>query len=266
MPDYYFERDFLMDRVSRGLKLYSGIALFLDYDGTLTPIQKDPSQCVLTEGLKEQLHILSQGRRVRIAVLSGRTLTDVRKRVGIRTICYGGNHGLDISGPGIRFIHDGATAARQLMTSAKRMLARELRLFEGAWLEDKKYSLSLHFRRLRGEEITALKRAFYKTLGEFPEKNSFSVIRGKKVLELTAVASWDKGKAALMLLDRLGRNWLPVVIGDDLTDETAFEALKKRGITIRVGRSRRTSARFYVKKQGEVERVLALLIDAVEHM
>lgn len=262
MAEYYFENDMLKRRLSSSKKT-DGIALFLDYDGTLVPIQKDPSRCILEGTLKEQLRVLAGSHSVYLTVLSGRSLNDIRKRVGIREICYGGNHGLDISGPGIRFTHCEATAARPLIARAKRILTRELRPFEGAWLEDKKYTLSLHFRGVKREDAHTVKRKFYKTVAAFPESGSFVVIRGKKVLELAPGPQWNKGRAALLILGRLGDKCLPVVVGDDLTDETAFEALREKGLTVRVGRSRKTSAQYFVRNQAEVAGILAHIMDMV---
>jgi trehalose 6-phosphate phosphatase len=260
MPRYYFEEDFLRDHASSGLSPVAGVALFIDFDGTLVTIQRDPSQCYLPARLKAQLSTLAGLPNVRVTVLSGRTLADIRKRVGVQGICYGGVHGIDISGFGIRYTHVDAKAVRPLIVRAKRRMEGELRAFEGAWMEDKKYTLSLHFRSARREDISAIKGVFYRTVAGLPGKPSLTVMKGKKVLELAPVKSWNKGKAALMILGLLGKDWLPVAIGDDVTDETAFEVLRDRGVTIRVGRSPGTSAQYYVRRQGEVGRLIDYII------
>jgi trehalose-phosphatase len=193
-------------------------------------------------------------------------LPDVKERIGLREIFYGGNHGLEISGPGISFMHDRAKAARRLILRAKRILEASLLSFKDAWLEDKKYTLSLHFRNATNEDAAAVKRIFYKSVSEFMRNESLSVIKGKKVLELTPAASWSKGKAALMVLDLFGKNWIPFMIGDDATDESVFEALKGRGITVKVGKSKKTSAQYYVKAQREVERLLASIEERIENI
>jgi trehalose-phosphatase len=119
----------------------------------------------------------------------------------------------------------------------------------------------MHFRLVRKDYAPAVIQAFYEAVSEFIENSSLAVMKGKKVLELTPAGPWNKGKAALMILERLGNGWLPVMIGDDVTDETAFAALRERGLTVRVGRSVKTSAQYYVKDQGEVGRFLKGLID-----
>jgi trehalose-phosphatase len=255
-PEYFFDSDVLSRFLSHGGKTPAGIALFLDFDGTLTPLRKDPSQCFVSHGLKERLRILAGCSEICMAILSGRALADVRKRVGIARIIYGGSHGLDIAMAGFRFTDSAAKKAMSLIARAKRMLEVALIPYEGVRLEDKKYTLSLHFRCARNEDISPVKRVFSLTVAEFVRNGQLRVIKGKKVLELAPAASWDKGRAALMILDLVGENLLPIMIGDDVTDESAFNALAGMGVTIRVGRSAKTAAQYYLKNQGEVEKFL----------
>lgn len=179
-------------------------------------------------------------------------LSDIRKRVGIQKIYYGGNHGLDISGPDIRYTHPKALSAKPLMRDVKYLLEKEIAGINGAWLEDKKFTLSLHYRSVKTMDIPLVKRAFYNAACGFFEKKLMAVIKGKKVLELVPDASWDKGKAVLLILEKLKDKCLPIYVGDDQTDETAFKALRNKGITVRVGRSKKTSAQYYLRTQSEI--------------
>ncbi|EQB63077.1 MAG: hypothetical protein RBG1_1C00001G0656 [candidate division Zixibacteria bacterium RBG-1] len=251
MPSYFFEGNHL-HKIKAGQKF----ALFLDFDGTLVPIQKDPAKCFLSEKVKEQLRLITRSKYCYLSILSGRSLSDIRKRVGIRTIYYGGNHGLDISGPGVRYTHPKALKAESIIKGVKQQLKKEIKGIGGAWLEDKKFTLSLHFRSVKKEGIPFVKNIFDKTVAEFLEKKSLAEIKGKKVLELVPEVSWDKGTAVLWILQRLKDNSLSIYIGDDQTDETAFKALSKRGITIRIGSSKRTFADYYLKGHWEVSQLL----------
>jgi trehalose-phosphatase len=269
--NYLFEKDNFKDVFSR-LKAKQTLALFLDFDGTLVPIQKDPAQCFLSEEIKRQLRLLANSKHCYLSILSGRSLSDIRKRVGIRKIYYGGNHGLDISGPGIRYTHPKALVAISIMKDVKQQLQKKIKDIEGAWLEDKKFTLSLHFRSVKKNNITLVKKVFYKTVKKgtgfllatcgndrgrvFLENKSLTVIKGKKVLELIPGALWDKGRAILWLLQRFKDRCLPIYIGDDQTDETAFKTLKESGITIRVGKSKKTSAKYYLKGSWEISQLL----------
>ncbi len=223
------------------------IALFLDFDGTLTPIREDPAQCILDDEARELLQWFANSSRHQVTVLSGRMLDDVKSRVGVSNICYGGNHGLVISGEGMRFVHPGALLAKPLIDEAGCRLEKEIERFEGAWVERKNYALSLHYRLVNKSTLPLLRKAFYKVAAEFLANSSLTVMKGKKVLELMPDIPWNKGNAVLWILDRLPERYMPVMVGDDVTDETAFKALENEGITIRIARSKSTFAHFYLK-------------------
>jgi trehalose-phosphatase len=236
------------------------VALFLDFDGTLVPIRQNPAECFLSEKIKKQLRSLADSEGICLTIMSGRSLSDVRKRVGIRKIYYGGNHGLDISGPGARYTHAKALSAKPLMRHVKHLLKREIAGIEGAWLEDKKYTVSLHFRSVKKNQVPAVKKVFYEAARDVLESKSMGVVRGKKVLELTPDPAWNKGTAVLWILRRLKDRLLPVYVGDDKTDETAFAALSKRGITVRVGKSKSTHAKFYIEGNWDIP----LLLESIQ--
>jgi trehalose-phosphatase len=260
--DYLFEKnnwDAFCLRMRGGHK----IALFLDFDGTLIPIQKDHAQCFLSDRTKKQLSILRDSHCCYITIVSGRSLPDIRRRVGIRKIYYGGNHGLEISGQDMRYTNPEALKAKPVISSARRRLKREINGFEGTWLEDKTYTLSLHFRSVGSRHIPGAKKKFYDIAGEFLKKNLLTVIRGKKVLELVPDVAWNKGKAVSWILRRFENGCLPIYVGDDQTDETAFKYLHKKGITVRVGKSKTTSAVYYIKGYWEVSRLLDQMRDLV---
>jgi trehalose 6-phosphate phosphatase len=255
---YFFEAVRSWDDFS-GIRNGAKVGLFLDFDGTLVPIQKDPSQCTLPAPVKKQLRLLAASDRFYVTILSGRSLADVRKRVGLAGLYYGGNHGLEIFGPDLRFTHPKAVSARRLIGQMKALLEKEICPIEGAWLEDKKFSLTLHFRSVeRKEDIASVKKIFYSVAADFLEGDLLSVIKGKKVLELAPYTSWNKGSAVIWLMKKFAGGALPVFVGDDLTDETAFRALGSGGISVRIGRSAKTSARYYLKRQPEISQLLTL--------
>jgi len=239
------------------------IALFLDHDGTLVPIQKDPSGCRLPDNVKEALESLADSNRCYLTILSGRSLPDIKKMVGIANICYGGNHGLIIYGRNIRFIHPKALSAKPSVDKAVRRLNKEIEGIAGAWIEKKRYTATLHFRWVENKDVSLVKKAFDRVLSKFSGDRRLTIIKGKKVLELAPDASWNKGSAALYILKKLKDKYLPVYIGDDWTDETAFRALKKKGVTIRVGKSAKTAANYYLKNQREALEFLEKLREII---
>ncbi|MEW6215593.1 MAG: trehalose-phosphatase [Nitrospirota bacterium] len=251
-PYYFFNKNYFY----KFLRPDQKIALFLDYDGTLVPIQKNPAQCILSDKLRNQLQLLADSNRCYLTILSGRSLSDIRKMVRIKKIYYGGNHGLDISGPDVRYTHPKAIFAKPIMNCIRQHLQKKIVNIEGAWLEDKKFTVSLHFRSVKKKDILSTKKEFYRIVTQFSENKSLSILKGKKVLELVPDTSWNKGVAALWILQRLKDKCLPIYIGDDWTDETAFKTLRTRGVTIRIGKSKKTSANYYLKGYREVSRLL----------
>ena len=232
------------------------IALFLDYDGTLVPIRKDPDACILPCRKKKLLQKLSASDKCYIVIISGRSLSNIKKMAGVRGISYGGNHGFDMAGPGFRFTHKAALNARPVLLEVKQLLNKKIRLIKGVFVEDKKFSLSLHYRSVSEKALPAILRCFDEVTAPFVNKKKLKVIKGKMVLELVPNAEWNKGLAALWMLERLDGDFFPIYIGDDTTDETAFKALRDKGITIKAGISKKTYAHYHIEKLCDVERLL----------
>ncbi len=235
--------------------------LFLDYDGTLSPIVKKPHQAFLAANRRAFLKKLDKKPNFAVIIISGRILSDLKKRVGIPRIYYIGNHGFEMAGPGIRFLHPAAKAAKPILREIKRKLIKDLREIKGVIIEDKILTLSLHFRLVLPRYLKKVKKIFLKIAGPYVKKKKIRVTRGKKVFEVRPNVKWNKGEAVLWLLQRLtkGQKVFPVYIGDDTTDEDAFRALKNRGISVRVGRKKNTYARHFVKDVSEVYRFLKKL-------
>jgi trehalose-phosphatase len=258
-PEYFFEnKDPKLECGPRGF------FLFLDFDGTLVPIQNDPTKCVLPRGMKGQLEAIALSGKACIAILTGRTVSDVRDRVNIQDVYYGGNHGLEISGPRVNYTHPDALSGKHIIDGVCREIEQEIGNIEGAFIEKKKFGFTLHYRMAHKEDKALIQRAFHRITVENSDAQTVTVMRGKKVLELAPNVSWDKGIAALFILQELKRNYLPIYVGDDLTDETAFKTLNEDGITIRVGRSKKTAAKYYLKGQWEVSRFLKHIHNLIE--
>lgn len=217
------------------------LALFLDYDGTLTPIVERPEDAVLASTTREVLRKLAQ--RHTVAIVSGRDLQDVRARVGIEGIHYAGSHGFDIAGPGGSRVHDGARAAAPRLAAAAEELARDTAHLAGVQVETKRFALAVHYRRAQ-QHRAALEQVVDLALERHPGLRKTG---GKMIFELRPDVDWDKGRAVLWLLRALDLEAaLPVYIGDDETDEDAFRALGSRGIGIAVLESPRDTAARYV--------------------
>jgi trehalose 6-phosphate phosphatase len=258
-PEYFFEnKEPKLDCDSRNF------FLFLDFDGTLVPIRDNPAQCVLSPEMKGQLEAISMSDKACIAILSGRTVNDIKKRVHIQDIYYGGNHGLEISGPRVNYTHPDALSGKHVIEKVCSEIEKGVGRIEGTLIEKKKFGFTLHYRMADKESKALIKNVFYNIISESSDHQAFSVLRGKKVLELVPRIQWDKGKAAIFLLQKQKKNYLPIYVGDDITDETAFKALKAQGVTIRIGRSQKTEAKYYLKGQWEMLRFLQHIHNLVQ--
>ena len=235
------------------------VAVFLDYDGTLTPIVSHPENAWLADSMRQTLRELAA--RAPVAILSGRDLDDVRRRVNIDAIVYAGSHGFDIAGPrGLR--RQVAADFLPKLDIAEKELRGALDGILDAQVERKHFSIAAHYRNVRENDILRVKQAVDEVAARHRELRSMD---GKKVYELLPDVAWDKGKAALWLLETLGLESRsggirPIYIGDDRTDEDAFRALEQRGIGILVSeQSQPTTAGYSLKNPVEVERFLRAL-------
>jgi trehalose-phosphatase len=235
------------------------LAVFLDYDGTLTPIVSRPDQAVLTDSTRAILRALAA--KMPVAILSGRDLEDVRKRVAIDAMVYAGSHGFDIAGPrGLR--RQEATKFLPALDAAEKELQEKLAGIAGALIERKCFSIAAHYRNVNESDFPELERAVSDVAARHRQLRT---MEGKEVYELLPNTDWDKGKAVLWLLDNLGLEHgkvRPIYIGDDRTDEDAFRALGQRGAGILVSEQpRSTAAHYALKNPAEVERFLQEVIE-----
>ncbi len=228
-------------------------AVFLDYDGTLTPIVARPELAVLAEEMRRTVRTLAA--RCPVAIVSGRDRIDVQRLVGIEGLIYAGSHGFDIAGPpSMGLTYEQGHGFLASLDRVEHDLRRFLSGIDGVRVERKKFSLALHFREAARQHAARVEPIVDAVLGRYPELRKGL---GKKVFELRPAIDWHKGKAVLWLLDALGftgTEALPVCIGDDVTDEDAFSAVAGRGLGILVAEAPRVSAADYrLKSPAEVQ-------------
>ncbi len=254
---YVFKQRDTFKKALGGKRVY----LFLDYDGTLAPIVEKPSQATVPRKTMRLLEALAENQNFKIAVISGRAVEDVKKRLGLPNIIYSGNHGLEIWGPRLRFTSPVTLRYKKILEQIKNALCLKLSSIPGVFVEDKGLSLSLHFRQADRKDVSAVKTIFHETVILHYVRNKIKIREGKEVLEIRPPFEWNKGKVVLWLLARhkfykKQDDIVPVYIGDDETDEDAFQALGSRGLTIFVGEPKQSCARYYVKDPVEVTRLL----------
>ena len=237
--------------------------LFLDYDGTLAPIVRDPEKAILSLRMRRRLEALSKAPRCRIAVISGRALEDIRRRVGIAGITYGGNHGLEVEGPEGNLRYPVPEKARRTLGDVRRAVEREISTIPGTFLEEKGMTLTVHLRRVKRRELLLAAHALSEATLSYRMREEIVVHPGKEAFEIWPSVEWNKGKTVLWLLEKStiagGEPPWPLYIGDDRTDEDAFRAIREQGVTVYVGAPRQTEARYYLRNVSEVAAFLARL-------
>lgn len=211
----------------------SPLAIFLDFDGTLTPIVDVPARVGFSEAMRATIQSLAgQGT---VAVISGRDRQDLEEKVGIEGILYAGSHGLDIAGPGYQKTLPEAEAAIPDVDRAETRLREALESISGVIIERKRFSVAVHYRKVRSDVgVQQVKRVIDAVLWDTKLRKR----QGKQVLELEPAVEWDKGDAVEWLMDTTEidpQRVLVIYVGDDETDEDVFAALAGKGLGVRVG-------------------------------
>jgi trehalose 6-phosphate phosphatase len=256
------------------------LALFLDYDGTLSPIAARPELAAFPAAARAAVERLAA--RGPVAVLSGRGREDVAAMVGLPGLWYAGSHGFDISGPPAApgeppLRHEVGAAIPARMDRLAERLRRDLAGIPGVLVEPKRFSVAVHYRLAAAADLPRIEAAVDRAAAAPPDPGTAEAAGagaaagaglrktgGKKVFEIRPDVDWDKGRALLWLLGRLGLDRpdvVPLYIGDDLTDEDAFAAAAARhGIPILVADPPRpTAAAYRLRNPAEVIHLLTRL-------
>lgn len=237
-------------RLQRRVRAARRLVLFLDFDGTLAPLVDHPSQARVPDHIRAVLKQLNSIPRVSVSIISGRRLQDLKRCVRVRGLSYIGNHGLEAEGPCGRYCHSMAQRSRPLMKRLARDLQAAIDRIPGAWVEDKGLTLSVHYRRVRLTGRPRLRWAIRQMMRPHEDQRRLRMRSGKAVWEIRPAVQWHKGTAIEWLLRRIHARHedLIICLGDDRTDEDAFQAVNRlRGISILVGRRRETTARYWLR-------------------
>ncbi|KAK7330730.1 hypothetical protein VNO77_24928 [Canavalia gladiata] len=259
------------------------IAIFLDYDGTLSPIVDDPDCAFMSESMRKTVR--SVAKYFPTAIISGRNRDKVFDLVKLTELYYAGSHGMDIIGPvseNLSKNHPNSVKSTDeqgkeitlfqpaseflpMIDEVFRTLIETTKDIEGAKVENHKFCVSVHYRNVEESNWITIGQLVHDTLKNYPRLRS---THGRKVLEVRPGIDWNKGKAVEFLLESLGltdrNDVLPIYIGDDKTDEDAFKVLREnnRGCGILVSSVRKESSAFYsLQDPNEVMKFLQLLVN-----
>ncbi|KAL3504716.1 hypothetical protein ACH5RR_034557 [Cinchona calisaya] len=248
------------------------IVMFLDYDGTLSPIVEDPDRAFISSEMREAIKDVAH--HFPTAIVTGRCKAKVYNFVKLSELYYAGSHGMDIQGPikGHKCRKSNQTVLCQpareflpMIGEVYKILLEKTKSIPGAKVENNKFCLSVHFRCVEEKKWAELAEKVKSVLKDYPR---LKLTQGRKVLEIRPTIKWDKGNALEFLLESLGyantNDVLPVYIGDDRTDEDAFKVLRKRGhgFGILVSKiPKETNASYTLQEPSEVMCFLKRLVE-----
>lgn len=246
--------------VEEYLKPEGPLLLLFDFDGTLSPIVRHPTLARLPTKSRDRLGRLARMANTYVGIVSGRALKDLQRLVSLPNLLYVGNHGLEVANRGWSFTHPIAESRRALLRRLIPKLRKALASIRGAWVEDKGLSLSLHYRSVS----TQSREKFFRVVEEclFPARRQgpLRVRKGKCVIEVCPDPRWNKGTAIQWLRKVMPKDARVLYIGDDATDEDAFRVLRRDGITVRVGKQKKSNAAYYLHEQSQVTELLSRLL------
>lgn len=230
--------------VAERLRRAPVVALFLDFDGTLARLRPMPEQVSLDGPVRHALASLARSPRFRVWIISGRRQADIRSLVRIRGIRYLGLHGWEgREGSAL------ASETHRWLSSLGAWLQTLLARVPGVWLEDKEHALAIHYRMAAEADVRLARALLDRVIAPFAEQ--FRIENGKRVWEILPRELEDKGAAVRHELGFLARRALPVYVGDDQVDESAFAVLSG-GVTVRVGSSVCSKARYRLASVAQV--------------
>lgn len=248
------------------LRAHKKIILLTDFDGTLTPIREHPDLANLSEEVRQILVKFSHDRTFFLGIITGRSLRQIKKLVNVPGVLYAANHGIELEGPGIRFSSSEAKKARCNLWHIYMRLFNSLRHIEGVYLEDKGYTISLHYRLVKKtSDVEFITKTLTSIIQPYLERKILSLSTGKMVYEIRPPVKWNKATTIQWLLTNyfpleFSGDALLVYLGDDQADIEVFTALSGKRLMIFVGTPSDTSAAdYYLHSPEEVKTFLELL-------
>jgi len=239
-----------------------GAILLLDFDGVLSAIAKTPDEAFISS---DNIELIKKCTRFfPVAVITGRTLEDIKKKIDIKDLFYIGSHGLEWEEDGKYHVKPIPKEIINAINSAKEKIKPLLDRYPGTILEDKSFMFALHYRAINPKLADVFIKEAMSILEPIAAQNNLRLDHSMKTIELRPEINWDKGNSAIFAEEyfnkKMGKRLIPIYIGDSLTDEDAFLAIREHGITIRIGKNAGSAAEWYIEDQEEVALFLKWLL------
>lgn len=251
--EYFFN---CQNKISKSLGKSKKVVLMFDFDGTLSAIAPTPQQAFIKKSTKNLLRDLIDNYYV--AVISGRTLKDVKSKVGLHDLIYAGSHGAEWQ---IGNIKKGIKISKKdfdFLNNFKKEIKLFLKKYKGSFVENKLSGFVVHYRLINKKYENKFLQELEEIIFAIRKDKRFLVVGGKKVIEIRQNNKQNKGTFVKFLLNFLKSknqgNLIPLYIGDDITDEDVFRVLKN-GITVRVEKKKDSFAKYFIKTN-EIDRFL----------
>ena len=252
----------IVDNIETRMRAVERVSLFLDFDGTLVPIEPDPRSPRPDPATIDILKKLAGRKFLVTTIISGRAVEDLYARIRVEGIIYAGNHGLEIFGRSLHFVEASAWNRRGELERVTGELSALLGPIEGVLVENKGLTASVHYRRADPDSLPRIQEAVRVTVARYDPM--FIATQGRKVVEIVPATNWNKGSAVEWINRQLGgQRVLSIYAGDDNTDERAFRTLPD-AVTIKVGRLPETDARYRLPDPGALQELLLELTLAGE--
>ena len=256
--EYFYD---CAEEIKGKMQKYDKRILMFDFDGTLSEIAETPQEAYLKDSTKKLLKKL--GEYFYVAVVSGRGLRDIKSKVALPGLIYAGNHGLEWQiGQEIKSIKIPEEYSKKLSLIESSFVALGAK-YKGMLLENKIFTLSVHYRMLDRKNSAKFLKEASKILSFIKSDKSFFSVISKKTIDIRPNVGVDKGTFVKFLLEYLEKkdncSLYSCYVGDDKTDEDVFEFLKE-GTTVRMGKSNVSLAGYFVKA-GEIDKLLSWFLE-----
>jgi trehalose 6-phosphate phosphatase len=247
------------DIVRRLKKAHHGLLLF-DFDGTLTPLVSDHTKSRLFRPTRNVLRSLAKKHHVTVGIISGRSLKDIRRLIGLTGLVYAGNHGYEILGKDFKYTFPDRIQKIRTLNRILANVSEVLQQIPGTHVENKGMTASIHYRQMPLQYMDRFRRILRKTLLPAIRRYHFHIVAGKKTFDIFPTRDWNKGKAVEWIRSQIDPAGVVLYMGDDKTDEDVFRHLYRRDIAIRIGNGGRRDARYYLRHPLDTQRFLKRLV------
>ena len=246
-----------LQTVKKRIEAAENLLIFLDYDGTLAPFNPEPLSAYALPQIEKSLNIITKKNKYYLSLVSGRKLSELQNMLHLEDANYAGSHGLEIElSFEVEVVYPYQT--KKIDTLSKKnydQVKRDYQKLDDVKVEDKGFGLALHFNSLEKQ------KEHEKKLDSLFAGSAFQLLSGREVIEVRP-EGWDKGKAVDYMTQRIKENFgldsaLRIYIGDDRTDEDAFEVLDD-GITVYVKNDSNlnTKAEYYLEDPEDTAKLL----------